>query len=162
MKHGLVVILVVVLVAAAGVAVYNVQKSRQKDAQTVKASPSPATSPASTASPVATPTPTPTPAPTDQQLIVAALKSYYSSNGRTPNAGSRFTLCKLQGDYAIAGYFVGSGAGGGEAWLKKSQGAWSVVWEGQNYDPATQASKLGFPQGFGNSCSSNSPVIYTY
>jgi hypothetical protein len=51
----LVVVFAVVLMAAIGVAVYNLQKSQQKDAQTVNVSPSPSSSPASTASPVATP-----------------------------------------------------------------------------------------------------------
>jgi hypothetical protein len=112
----------------------------------------------------ANPSPTQTAkAATDQELIVAVLKARYTSpSGSTPIPGSKFTLCKLEGDYAIVGESAASGAGGGEVWLKKSQGTWSIAREGQNYDPVTQASSLDFPQGFGNSCSSNSPVIYTY
>ena len=52
----LIAVLVVALVVVAGLAIYNVNKSRQKDAQT-NASPPPISSPASTASPLATPTP---------------------------------------------------------------------------------------------------------
>jgi len=101
-------------------------------------------------------------APLDKDLIVETLKAHYLSNGQNPNPGNKFAQCRLEGDYAIIGVASGSGTGGGEVWLKKNQGVWSIAWEGQNYDPATQASKLGFPVGFGNSCSSSSPVIYTY
>jgi hypothetical protein len=104
----------------------------------------------------------PSATPTDQNAIVSVLKGHYASTVQIPNTGSKFALCKLQDGYAIVSYTVGSGAGGGEVWLKKGQSAWNIAWEGQNYDPSTQASKLGFPPGFGNSCSSNSPVIYTY
>ena len=155
----LALILVLVLVAVVGVAVYNVSKSHQKATEVASTSPSASASPVTSASPTATATPAPT--PSDQEQIVAALKAHYASNGQTPKAGSKFTLCRLENGYAIVGYSVGSGAGGGEVWLKKSQGTWAIAWEGQNYNPATQASSLGFPQGFGTSCTSNT-VIFTY
>lgn len=53
-------ILVVVLVAVVGVAVYNMNKSHQKAAETASTSPSPSTSPVTSTSPTATATPTPT------------------------------------------------------------------------------------------------------
>jgi hypothetical protein len=156
----LVIVLVVVLVAAAGVAVYNVQKSRQKVAQTVNSSPSPSSS-SSNASPAATATPTPTPAPTDQQLITEALKAYFASHGSTPAHGSQLILHKLEGNYALARLAVNSGAGGGMILVKKNQGAWSVVWEGQN-GLDTAIKQYGFPQSFNTYGSAGSTVLYTY
>jgi hypothetical protein len=153
----LIAIFVLVVVAAAGLAVYNASKAHQKTASTVSSSsPSLSTSPESSLSPAATATPTPTPAPTDQDLIVAVLKAHYGE--QTP--GSKFTQCRLEGNYAVIG-FTPAGTGGGEDWLKKSNGTWTIAWQGQNYNPATQASSLGFPQGFGTSCTSNT-VLYTY
>jgi hypothetical protein len=51
----LAIVLVLVVVAAVGFAVYNVSKARNTDTQSVNTSSSPASSPTSTASPAATP-----------------------------------------------------------------------------------------------------------
>lgn len=151
--HILVAILVVVLVLAAGVAVYNVSQSNKNTTDSTTASSSPST--AATASPTATPV------ASDQALIIAAVKARESTGGQSPATGSKVILCKLQDGYASVMVTVSSGAGGGDLLLKKSQSSWAVSYEGQNLDDAT-AAQLGFPQGFANACSSQSPVIYTY
>jgi hypothetical protein len=151
----LVIGLVALVVVVVGVAVWQSQKAKTKADQTA-VSPSPSTvaqassSPSHTASPVQT----------DQDLILALLKAHYSKNGQTPSAGTKYLLCKLEAGYATV-LDQPNGAGGGDLLLKKSQGNWSIAYEGQNLDETT-ATQLGFPSGFGNACSSSSPVLYTY
>jgi hypothetical protein len=152
----LVALLVVALLAVAGLAVYNVSKSHQKDSQVAQGSPSPSASLRAGASPASSPTL----APSDQNLITAALKANDAKKGPTPGPGSKYILCKLEGDYASVGSIQGTG-GGGDLLLKKSQGVWSIAYDGQNLSEAT-ASQLGFPAGFVNVCSSQSPVLFTY
>jgi hypothetical protein len=152
----LVVVLVVVLVAAVGAAVYNASKSNNKNAQTVNstASPSPDNSSASTASPVATPTPTP--APTDQELITNVLKAHWSGS----LSGNKIILNRLEGNYALASIKVTNGVGGGETYLKKSGGTWTITYETQNEDP-NEIAKLGLPSDFFTRTALNT-VLYTY
>ena len=154
----LVAVLVVALVAVLGVAIYSANKSHQKNAQTTSASPSPATSQASTATPVATLTPTP--APTDQDLITAAVKTDIAKRGSVPPSGSKVILRKLQDNYSKVDVSLSNGPGYFEL-LKKSGGTWTVAFQGQNIDPSTEA-QLGFPQGFTNTGSFQSTVLFTY
>jgi hypothetical protein len=82
----------------------------------------------------------------NQDLIVATLVAEETAAGGTPSAGTKYTLCNLKGDYAEMGVSGGTGAGAGEYWLKNTQGVWSIACKGDSYNPATQASSLGFPQ----------------
>ena len=150
----LVVILVAVLVVAVGVAVYNVSKSNHKDVNTSATSPTPVPT-----SGMASSQPTPTPTPSDTDMIVAAVKAHLSSSGQTPVSGTKIILSKLQGDDAMVNV-SGPAAGGVFELLKKNQGSWSVVFDGQNISPATESS-LGFPQGFSSTGLTNT-VLYTY
>jgi hypothetical protein len=152
----IVALLVLVLIAIVGVALYNANNSKGTSKQATTSTTSPSASAVATASPA----PSATPAPTDQSLIAAAVKAYIQNHGPAPAAGTKLTLTNLSGENALV-TIGGTGAGSFEL-LKKSQGTWSVRFDGQNISPAMETS-LGFPQGFSNSGSSaTSTVLFTY
>jgi hypothetical protein len=90
----LVAIFIVVLIAAAGVAAYNVSKSDNKDDQTAKASLSPTSSSSATASPIATPTPTP-----DSTFDVSDLGVKFTLSGSLWDLD--YKVVHLTGDQAV-------------------------------------------------------------
>lgn len=152
----LVVGLVAVVVVVVGLAIWQAQKSSNKsDPATPKAT----ATPAAQSSP--SPTPVATPVPTDQELITSLVKSNLEKGGNKPSSGTVLRLYALQGDYALVGILVSSGVGGGENLLKRSNGTWTIVYDGQNLD-GTKAASLGAPAAIANSGSSSSPILFTY
>jgi hypothetical protein len=159
--HILAAILVALLVAAVGVAVYNIGKSGRKtvavssSSQTTSSSPSPTANPESTATPV----------PSDDSLIATAVKADIARRGPLPPAGSKIILGGLEGNYAVVNVAFANGPGYFDL-LKKSNESWSVVSSGQNVDPASEASleRDGFPQDFftGGGPDQQSVVLFTY
>ncbi len=138
----LVAVLVVVLLAAGGVAIYNVSKSNKKLPQTVVTSPSPRTSPATSVSPVASATP----GPTDQQLILSALLAQCVA-GQGDHLGSGIAP-EIQGDLAKANVTcVGAtgGTSGYQAILQKSSGKWAIIYSGQEPAGSAIGVKYGLP-----------------
>jgi hypothetical protein len=136
----LIVILALVLVVAAGVAVYNVSKSHKNDTRRATHSPSPPSSP--TASSAATATPT----SNDTEMILSALQAQCVA-GQGDHLGAGVTP-DIRGDLAkVSVTCVGAtgGTSGYVAILKKINGTWTIVYSGQQPPGSTVGAKYGLP-----------------
>jgi hypothetical protein len=131
----LAIVLVIVVVAAVGFAVYNASTARNKDAQSVNASPSPVGSPAANASTA----PTPTPA-SDQELITAAVRGYNAQSANDTVSGVTIVGANAKGNGASPG------APSGYQFIAHKDGnAWKVVYRGQEKPGRALGEQYGLP-----------------
>jgi hypothetical protein len=141
----LIAILVLVLVAAGGLAVYNVSKSHQKTAANVSSSsPSPSTSPKASASPAATAMPVST--PNDTALILSALTTQCVA-GQGNHLGSGITP-DIQGNIAKASVICVGATGGKSSYvtiLQKNSGTWTIIYSGQQPPGSSIGAKYSLP-----------------
>ena len=132
----LAIILVLLLVGAVGLAIYQSTKSKA-----VTNTPTPSTS--VTPSPSATATTPPSASPvSDQSLIMAVVKAKCESGG----AVFKTAQIEIQGDSGHAS--VGCGEGGYSDILKKQGASWVIVYEGQQPPDQATGEKYNLPKSW--------------
>jgi uncharacterized protein (UPF0333 family) len=129
----LAVVLVLVVVAAVGFAVYNATRARNSDTPSVSTSPSPTDSPATNASPTASPS-------SDQDLIAAAVRAYNSQSTNDTVSGITIVGANAKGNGATPG------APSGYLFVAhKDSGTWKVVYRGQEKPGKALGEQYGLP-----------------
>jgi hypothetical protein len=117
----LLISLVVLLLMVAGVAIYNVHKTRTTNEVTKGGS----------LTPIATATPTPVPG-SDTALILAAASKQCTTASNISNGATIDNTPDIIGDAAQVGVHCNGTQGGFVDILKKANGVWTIVYTGQD------------------------------
>ncbi len=133
-----VAILVVLLVAVVGVALYNVSKAHQNTTTAARPSPSPSKSPTATSSPSVLPAVQP-----DNDQVVQAVRGYDSQSANDTITG--ITIVGLN----AKGNGTSPGAPSGYRFIAhKSSGSWKVIYRGQEQPGKALGEQYGLPAGW--------------
>jgi hypothetical protein len=128
------IVLIILLVAVGGFAVYNVTKSRTTSQATP--TPSVATTPTHSSTPSAPPSPLAVSAD-DRAAILTAASNQCNASAKTKNGATLDATPSLVGDAAKVGVHCIGYISGQVDILKKVSGAWTIVYTGQ--EPPSKA-----------------------